>query len=108
MRPVPGTLLVEATPEFFPAADEVPHPRGRPFGPGVGRIPARLRDPAYPDDLVDFRHWNAQSVFFFDPAGTIVEYIAGHDLQNATTTGFGDQDLTRVIASGEPMTGELA
>jgi catechol-2,3-dioxygenase len=56
-------------------------------------IPARLRDPAYPDDVVDYRHWNAHSLFFFDPAGNVVEYIARHDLQNARTGPFGSRDI---------------
>jgi catechol-2,3-dioxygenase len=56
-------------------------------------IPARLRDPAYPDDVVDYRHWNAHSVFFFDPAGNVVEYIARHDLKNAARGPFGSGDI---------------
>jgi catechol-2,3-dioxygenase len=56
-------------------------------------IPARLRDPQYPDDVVDYRHWNAHSIFFFDPAGNVVEYIARHDLKNATRGSFASQDI---------------
>jgi len=44
--------------------------------------PENLRDPAYPNDVRHFRNWNAHSVFFFDPAFNIVEYIARHDLPN--------------------------
>jgi hypothetical protein len=56
-------------------------------------IPARLRAPGYPDDVVDYRHWNAHSVFFFDPAGNVVEYIARHDLRNAAPGPFGSADI---------------
>jgi catechol-2,3-dioxygenase len=56
-------------------------------------IPARLRDPAYPDDVVDYRHWNAHSVFFLDPGGNVVEYIARHDLKNAAPGPFGNGDI---------------
>ncbi|MGI0150096.1 MAG: VOC family protein [Thermoplasmata archaeon] len=56
-------------------------------------IPARLRDPAYPDDVVDFYHWNAHSVFFLDPGGNVAEYIARHDLKNGTPGSFGSQDI---------------
>jgi catechol-2,3-dioxygenase len=56
-------------------------------------IPASLRDPAYPDDVVDYRHWNAHSIFFFDPAGNVVEYIARHDLENGAPGGFVSQDI---------------
>jgi catechol-2,3-dioxygenase len=56
-------------------------------------IPASLRDPRYPDDVVDYRHWNAHSIFFFDPAGNVVEYIARHDLKNADQGEFGSADI---------------
>ncbi len=39
-------------------------------------IPPRLQDSRYPNDVVNYAHWNAHSVFFFDPAGNVVEYIA--------------------------------
>jgi catechol 2,3-dioxygenase-like lactoylglutathione lyase family enzyme len=56
-------------------------------------IPANLRDPAYPDDVVDYRHWNAHSIFFFDPAGNVVEYIARHDLSNTAPGPFQSRDI---------------
>src|SRR5690606_32649521 len=37
--------------------------------------------------------WNAHSVFFFDPAGNVVEYIARHDLANAAPGDFGVDDI---------------
>lgn len=55
--------------------------------------PEQLRDPAYPADVVDYRHWNAHSVFFFDPAENVVEYIARHDLNNAGTGPFTPKDI---------------
>src|SRR5262245_7878322 len=42
-------------------------------------IPAHQRATALGDDIVDYSHWNAHSVFFFDPAENVVEYIARHD-----------------------------
>lgn len=56
-------------------------------------IPARLRDPAYPDDVVNYSHWNAHSLFFFDPAGNVVEYIARHDLKNPAPGPFTSEDI---------------
>jgi catechol-2,3-dioxygenase len=56
-------------------------------------IPARLRDRAYPDDVVDYRHWDAHSVFFFDPAGNVVEYIARHTLKNDAPGAFSSKDI---------------
>jgi hypothetical protein len=56
-------------------------------------IPPSLRDPAYPEEVVNYSHWNAHSVFFFDPAGNVVEYIARHDLKNAAAGDFGPGDI---------------
>jgi len=56
-------------------------------------IPERLRDPAFPDDVVNYWHWNAHSVFFFDPAGNVVEYIARHDLPNDSKEPFSTKSI---------------
>jgi hypothetical protein len=56
-------------------------------------IPKTLRDPKYPDDVVNYAHWNAHSIFFFDPAGNVVEYIARHDLKNAARGDFASEDI---------------
>jgi hypothetical protein len=56
-------------------------------------IPPKNRDPEMPDDVVDYRHWNAHSVFFFDPAENVVEYIARHDLKNSAPGPFGPSDV---------------
>lgn len=55
-----------------------------------------LRDPSYPKNVIHFRHWNAHSVFFFDPAGNVVEYIGRHDLPNATDGPFKTADILYV------------
>ncbi|MEM9553307.1 MAG: hypothetical protein AAGC60_03550 [Acidobacteriota bacterium] len=56
-----------------------------------------LRDPELPDDIVDYRNWNAHSIFFWDPAGNCVEYIARHDLPADESWGpadaFGPDDI---------------
>lgn len=54
-----------------------------------------VRDSGMPGDVWHFRHWNAHSVFFFDPAWNIVEYIARHDLKNeaADEQKFGVSDI---------------
>lgn len=55
--------------------------------------PSQLIDPAYPKDIRHFQHWNAHSVFFWDPAGNLVEYIARHDLKNGAEGEFSSKDL---------------
>ena len=56
-------------------------------------VPEDLRDSKYPVEVVNYRHWNAHSIFFFDPAQNVVEYIARHDLENARTGAFDRRDI---------------
>ena len=52
------------------------------------------------DAVVHFRHWNAHAVFFLDPAGNLVEYIARHDLQNSASGDFSVNDILYVSEIG--------
>ena len=56
-------------------------------------IPERNRAAGFPPDVVDYSHWNAHSVFFLDPGGNVVEYIARHDLKNARPGPFTPSDI---------------
>jgi hypothetical protein len=56
-------------------------------------IPEQNRAAGYPPEVVDYSHWNAHSIFFLDPAGNVVEYIARHDLKNADNSAFSFMDL---------------
>ena len=56
-------------------------------------IPERNRAAGFPPEVVDYRHWNAHSVFFLDPAGNVVEYIARHDLKNGDSGPFSWADI---------------
>ena len=51
-------------------------------------IPERNRAAGLPPDIVDYSHWNAHSIFFLDPGGNVVEYIARHDLKNGAPGAF--------------------
>lgn len=54
-------------------------------------------------EVVDFKAWNAHSVYFFDPAGNIVELIARHNLPNATQAPFGPEQFLGVSEMGLPV-----
>src|SRR5262245_11266679 len=56
-------------------------------------VPDTLREAQYPPEVVNYSHWNAHSVFFFDPAQNVVEYIARHDLKNARPGAFEARDI---------------
>lgn len=59
-----------------------------------------LADPAYPKEVVHFRHWNAHSLFFWDPAGNLLELIARHDLANDASGAFTSEHLLNVSELG--------
>jgi len=59
----------------------------------LSATPSQLVDENYPKDIRHFQHWNAHSVFFWDPAGNLVEYIARHDLKNKSDGEFSSKDL---------------
>ena len=63
-------------------------------------IPQRQRAAGYPDEVVDYSHWNAHAIFFLDPAGNVVEYIARHDLKNGNSAKFDWADLLYISEIG--------
>ena len=55
--------------------------------------PIYMQDRNFPKTVRHFRNWNAHSVFFWDPAGNIVEYIGRHTLKNAAKGPFTPADI---------------
>jgi catechol 2,3-dioxygenase-like lactoylglutathione lyase family enzyme len=54
----------------------------------------------YKSDIADFVNWHARSVYFFDPAGNIIELIARFDLDNKTDEPFSPAQLLSVSEAG--------
>lgn len=52
------------------------------------------------DAIVHFTNWDAHSIFFLDPAGNLVEYIARHTLPNASKGDFSVKDILHVSEIG--------
>ncbi len=61
------------------------------------RVPLNREDG---EDEADFVSWNAHAVYFEDPAGNIVELIARHNLNNASSEPFSPKDLLCVSEIG--------
>lgn len=59
-------------------------------------IPEANRAAGHPPEVVDYRHWNAHSIFFLDPAGNVVEYIA----RSATISDVTVVDTSAFASSG--------
>jgi catechol-2,3-dioxygenase len=60
-----------------------------------------LENPHGKGKIVDFPNWNAKSVYFFDPAGNIVEIIARAGIQRAgNAPKFSTKSLTGISEIG--------
>jgi catechol 2,3-dioxygenase-like lactoylglutathione lyase family enzyme len=51
-------------------------------------------------DEFDFSGWNAHSIYFYDPAGNILELIARHNLNNRSGDKFSGNSLINVSEIG--------
>ena len=60
----------------------------------------------YKNDIADFVNWHAKSVYFYDPAGNIVELIARFDLDNNTSETFSSHQFLSVNEVGLVFTDE--
>jgi hypothetical protein len=54
----------------------------------------------YKDDIADFVNWHAKSVYFYDPAGNIVELIARFDLDNNASETFSSHQFLSINEVG--------
>jgi len=60
----------------------------------------------YKNDIADFVNWHAKSVYFYDPAGNIVELIARFDLQNSVNQTFSSSQFLSLNEVGLVFTDE--
>jgi catechol-2,3-dioxygenase len=60
----------------------------------------------YKNDIADFVNWHAKSVYFYDPAGNIVEFIARFDLDNNASEPFSSSQLLSLNEVGLVFTDE--
>ena len=51
------------------------------------------RVPEFSKDIVYFSHWDAHAIFFYDPAGNVVELIARHTLKDNQKGDFSMDDI---------------
>jgi len=59
----------------------------------LGRRVPILRHKETGEEVIHFEQWNAHSLFFYDPAGNLVELIARHTLDNAAPGAFDVKDV---------------
>src|SRR5215510_667136 len=54
----------------------------------------------YKSDIADFANWHAKSVYFYDPAGNILELIARFDLNNEADDDFSSKQFLSISEVG--------
>lgn len=54
----------------------------------------------YKSDVADFVNWHAKSIYFYDPAGNILELIARFDLNNVTDDIFSSEQFLTISEAG--------
>jgi hypothetical protein len=59
-----------------------------------------LRMEDYKSDIADFVNWHAKSVYFYDPAGNILELIARFDLNNDQDEAFSSKQFLSINEVG--------
>jgi hypothetical protein len=59
----------------------------------LATTPVGARESGMPNDIRPFNHWNSHSLFFWDPAGNILELICRHDLKNSTSGEFRSDEI---------------
>src|ERR1044071_4210073 len=64
------------------------------------RIPL-LKDKTGKEDFAS-ESWNSDSIYFLDASGNILEFIARHNLQNATDGSFDSSQILNVSEIGLP------
>lgn len=55
-----------------------------------------FKNPANGQEIYHFVNWNAHSIYFHDPAGNILEFIARHTLSNASESPFRVADILSI------------
>lgn len=51
-------------------------------------------------DEYRFESWNADAIYFYDPAGNIVELIARHNLKNSSSAAFSPESFLSISEVG--------
>jgi hypothetical protein len=54
----------------------------------------------YQSEIAEFTNWKARSLYFFDPAGNILELIGRKEYPTGTENGFGSKDFLSVSEIG--------
>ncbi len=95
------TLTNDLKDPFYHFAFNIPENRFSQAKEWIGRKTKLIKLDG--DDEFDFRSWNAHSLYFYDPAGNIIELIARHNLNNSSDEEFSGKSILSVSEAGLPV-----
>jgi catechol-2,3-dioxygenase len=84
---------------FYHFAFNIPENQFREAKSWVSRRAPLIRDSQGADEF-HFESWNAHSLYFYDPAGNILELIARHNLDNGSEKPFDPQSILSISEIG--------
>ncbi|SNT29090.1 Catechol-2,3-dioxygenase [Ekhidna lutea] len=59
--------------------------------------------PFHGEEIVDFKNWNAEALYFYDPSGNIVEFIARKNLNIPSDSKFDSGSFMHISEIGLPV-----
>lgn len=59
--------------------------------------------PFHGNEIVDFKSWHAEALYFYDPAGNIVEFIERKNLNIPSSTYFNNGSFQHISEIGFPV-----
>ncbi|MFK7820553.1 MAG: VOC family protein [Planctomycetaceae bacterium] len=69
--------------------------------------PPQFRERNFPNEVRPLSFWNSHSLYFWDPAGNILELICRHDMKNATKGEFHREEILYASEIGLVATGTV-
>lgn len=95
------TFRASERPAYYHFAFNIPGNQIREAQAWLEQRTALLRDGA--TTIIDFSNWNAEAVYFADPTGNIVEFIARRDLSLNSSAPFDISAIEGVSEIGLPV-----
>ena len=87
---------------FYPVAFDIPRNRLAGAQAWLERGVPLLSDQGGTPCFVSGPHWKNTNLYFDDPAGNIMEFIARHSLEHDSDAVFDSSSVLPVVVSGEP------
>jgi catechol 2,3-dioxygenase-like lactoylglutathione lyase family enzyme len=85
--------VADGSQPYYHVAFNIPENKLAPAKAWLEERVTLLRHAETGEDVIFFDAWNAHALFFYDPAGSLLELIARHTLANAADGPFSSDDI---------------